>query len=88
LQAPHLRGRYHTKESSVNTETATLYRTPEEIAAARARGEPLAEISEEAARVVEAGHDALKRESGAQRKKRLRAKSELAEQAPVKRGRR
>mgnify|MGYP003596963306 CR=1 FL=1 len=45
----------------MNTDTGALYRTPEEIAAAAARGERIVTIGEEAARVVEAGHEAMNR---------------------------
>lgn len=45
----------------MNTNTGRIYRTPEEIAAARARGEPLAEVSEQVADLMEHGQAAVNR---------------------------
>jgi|GEM_PF-3864326 len=52
----------------MNTRTGTIYRTPEEIADAKARGEPLVEISETVAALVDAGRVSLNR-----RQRRARA---------------
>ena len=45
----------------MNTNTGQIYRTKEEIEAAKARGEPLVPVSDRVAEIIEAGHRALNR---------------------------
>ncbi len=53
----------------MNTETAQLYQTAQEILDAQARGEPLAMLSPKAAAVVAAGHKTLAKKTKKQKRK-------------------
>ena len=65
----------------MNTDNGRIYRNAEAIEAARARGEPLAEVSEQVADTVEIGMLALNRAQRRvqQREARRRAKRQRRE---------
>jgi hypothetical protein len=59
----------------MNTETGAIYRSEQDIAAAQARGEPLAFVSERVARAVAIGTRAL------DRKKKVKTRRKMAKQS-------
>ncbi len=62
----------------MNTETGKIYKTAEEIEAARKRGEPLVPISDYVAEVMEAGHTALNRKERRKQKSLARRAGKIA----------
>jgi hypothetical protein len=62
----------------LNTDTGAFYEGLADILAAKARGEPLAELGAEAAHVVRAGHAALQRE---QRQATRKIRRKMAKQS-------
>jgi hypothetical protein len=60
----------------MNTDTGVLYEGLAAIHAAERRGEPLALLGDQAARIVRAGHAALRRES---RRAKRKGKRKMAE---------
>lgn len=60
----------------MNTETAAIYEGEEAIAAARARGEPLAMVSERVVKLIRLGEAAERR---IEHKRKKKAKRKMAE---------
>lgn len=65
----------------MNTDTAELYRGQDAIAAAQAAGLPIVPISEQAARVVAAGHAELRRRQRKVEKKARRTQQKQSRRA-------
>lgn len=71
----------------MNTETGQIYQTPETIAAAEARGEPLVRVSSRVVRLIELGRAAEARVRAAASRKRKR-RQERADRKRTKQARR
>lgn len=65
----------------MNPESGRIYRTTEEIEAARSRGEPIVQVSERVADAVEIGSEVLNRAE-----RRLRAREERRAAKRARRG--